>query len=178
MYKYMPQRKPRAALTITGLLFLCAVLLLFVSFQILAYKVFFQLAFVLCFTFGIQTAVRYALTDFCYCLDNLLYLDQNNSFRVVKIGGKRENLVCDIDFMYVCEVAPKAEFERLLQKYGKIENRCNFCTNLFSKEAYVMVYQTDNRYECVYFEADQAFLAEIKLRMENTPWEENSGKGI
>lgn len=122
----------------------------------LVYSWLFQLIGVLISVAGIQILVRFVLTDFKYCIDDLD--DGNSDFIVFKKEGRRDLKVCHISLSTAEKVIGSDKKEMTVSK------RYNYVQNIGSPSASIIFLDGDSYIEVI-IEYDERFISELKKRI-------------
>ncbi|MGN1095906.1 MAG: hypothetical protein ACI4QR_05915, partial [Eubacteriales bacterium] len=129
MYTYVPKVLLRSK--IWSLVFvLCGAAVFGVSYFIDSYKSAVQLAALVLFVLGIWIACRYVLIGYYYSIDG-------ENFRIIKVNGKKEQLVCNISMRTGYEVFPISDKEN--RKHVKV--RYNYSRNIMPKDEYIYYFE-------------------------------------
>ena len=164
---YIPRKLPRNALITSLLMFIAAAALFLVS-EFFNPRLAYQLLALAAVSFAIFLVSRYALTDYKYVIKDIDGPDQQISFTIVKINGKREAIMANfnLDDAYALEKLTKvSDFEA---KHGKVNKLYNYKSNFMPSEAYMLAIKFNAMNVLFEVELSNEFANEIRLRMPNS----------
>lgn len=162
---YTPRKNPKKAAYVSGISFAIAVALYTVGEFLPAGRMLFQILALFALAFAIMLVSRYLLTDYKYVIRDAERTDQEASFSIIKISGKREVPVANFEFISVyafkrCKGAK--EFEK---EHGRVDKIYNYSSNFRSEDTCAMAINFNSKKVLLIIEADEIFERDIKSRM-------------
>ena len=131
--------------------------------QELPYRGLIQLAAIMMMVCGLQVMVRYALSEFRYILEDKENGDTD--LLIYKRQGERDTKVCHVSLYNVITLFKYGEIADYQSRYGKVDNRFNYCQNMGKENMYLILYRDDDKLIEIRFEPDKEFADEIKRRL-------------
>lgn len=171
MYRYTPARINSAGLIIPLFMFAAVAVCLLFSAIGLGYRLVLQLIAVICLVIGIQITTRYRLCVFTYIIgidsagedpDTVGSSSDRDktslSLTVVRTQGNHSRTVAVLPLSDVIAVLKGVSHAQAEKKYGGIKHYYNFCANLFSHGAWLLILKTDDNQVAVLIEPDERIL--------------------
>ena len=171
MYRYTPPRINNAGLIIPLFMFAAAAICMLFSAIGLGYRPVLQLIAVICLVIGIQMTTRYRLCVFTYIIgidsageDPDMVTSSSGqdagslSLTVVRTQGSLSRTVAVLPLSGVIAVLKGVSHAEVKKKYGSIKHYYNFCANLFSPGARLLVLMLDDKQTAVLIEPDERIL--------------------
>ena len=158
-YKYTPQKTITKAAAISGICATVAAVFLLMSALIEKYRSLFLFAFVIFAIIVIQLITRYIFSSYIFILDDV-------NFIIIRIYAQKPSQVCNVNLRTAIEISDKKSLKKFEAEFGKIVLHRTFCQNLWSEEQYIYIFEFDNKISAVKFDADEKFIDEMKLRIE------------
>lgn len=121
-----------------------------------------QIGALICFVTGIELTTRYIMTEYTYKLGGD---DDSSTLSVVKKGGSREMTVCNIDASSIVEIRKDGKMGDFEKKYGKIDVRYNYCTNMSPESTALIYFIFNDKKVLLRIETDEPFFDELCRRM-------------
>lgn len=165
MYKCVPKRLKRSVIWSFASVF-CGAVIFGTSYFINSYKSVVQLIAMAFFAFGIWVACRYSLVGYYYVIDG-------ENFRIVKVSGKREQVMCNIS-MRTGHFVKKTSEDK---KRKNVRIRYNYCRNFATPDEYFYSFEWNGSEAEIIFEPNAEFAAAMNDKIEelkNAPPEENA----
>ncbi|MBQ9940939.1 MAG: hypothetical protein IJO74_05325 [Clostridia bacterium] len=154
---YIPEKKPRRALVYQLILFFMITVSTALSASFPQYKWTTQAVFVICSVLFIKNVVRYFMYSYKYVLTE-------KSFVVVQQCGKKEQSVCNLALANTKAVLTSYQFRKRKKEIGHIKTTYNYTQNFMSENKVYYIFEFNNSYSCVVFEAEDSFIQQfIKL---------------
>ena len=161
---YIPPKKPRAA-CVTGVLMFGAAAILYFLGEFLYPRVIYQLCALILVTMAIFIASKFLLSDYKYVISDIESHGGEVTFVIVKISGKRENVMANFDIkdIYAMEKCKKVSaFEKL---HGKVDKVYNYVSNFMADDVYMLAIEFNSAQVLFSIELSDKFAEEIKARM-------------
>lgn len=176
MHTYIPPRKSKLVLIVTGLFFLTATLLIVLAATVFktTYPFIFHIAAVVSLVCGIQIFTRYYLKVYKYVVsgdavnyfaDELNRISQVNQsggtvLKIICMQGKAENTVGGFSIDSVVEV--KKTTDGPLERKDSIKHSFDFSNNLSKDDKYTVVALINDEYVSITLEPDNTILDLLK----------------
>lgn len=138
-------------------------------------KVLVQLAAVGVMVVGLQFLLRYVLSEYRYVLEDDDYGDTD--LLIFKAQGSRETKVAHIELSKVTALFRLADEPDFENKYGKTNNRFNYCRNPGRDVQWVMIYCDGEDRIDVRFEPDEAMVGAIRKKIPAPQEKDESAPG-
>lgn len=151
MVKCKPERDPKkAVLTLVFFALLCLVsaAMFCMNFE---YRIIYQLAFLLALCIGINTVIRYTLTEMEYTLTE-------DSFEVRKKVGNKVTIVCSLALSETVALMDKKTYKNTAETYGYINRKYNFNQNIGALSA-IYICKFNEKNILIEFEPNTPFYA-------------------
>lgn len=162
-YKYIPPKIIKNAAIAAGICSTVAALLLLMSILIGVgiYKGLSQILCIVFATVAIQITTRYILSNYIFILDDI-------NFIIVRTFSKKSKQICNIKLNTAIEISKKISFKESEKKFGKLALYRTYCQNLWNgnDNEYTCIFEFDERIFAIKFDADDNFVNEMKLRIE------------
>lgn len=161
---YQPKKYPKKVSIICVLLYGLGGTGYFIGEFVASFRMFFQLSAVIAVAFGMMLMARYLLTDHRYVISDIERMGDEVKFTIVKINGKRENVMATFNFdsIYAFE---KTSLKELEGKYGKVNKVYNYCQNFRAKDVYRMAIDFNGMKIVFVIECDDVFARAVECRM-------------
>jgi hypothetical protein len=137
----------------------------------LGYRPVLQIIAVICIVIGIQITTRYRLCVFTYIIgidsagndpdtvgSSPDHVEKSLSLTVVRTQGNHSNTIAVLPLSGVIATEKKISHAQAEKKYGVIKHYYNFCANLFSPDARLLILKYDNNQAGVLIEPDERIL--------------------
>jgi|GEM_PF-2947262 len=162
---YTPLKNNRPPIVISVLLFLCAASSVIFFALNIGIVLILQLIIVITVTAAGFITARYGMSGYTYILERDLSLDRIQRLKVIKTFGMRRTTVCSIPLTTAVAVIPKVPMSEIRAKYGRINRRFNYNTNMFPEKSYYYIfdYNGDGKIDIIEFEANAEFYDTLKL---------------
>ena len=161
---YQPKKDTTKASITTLSLFGAGGLIYFLGEIVQTFRMLFQFSALIMFAVGVYLMSRYLLTDHRYVVSDIERRDGKVSFSVIRITGKRENIMANFEFssVYAFEQISLMEFEA---KHGKVNKVYNYCQNYRPAKPYRMGINFNGMKIVFVIEADDHLASQIRARM-------------
>ena len=149
MIKCKPERNSKKAVMLLLLFAVLAVLTGLAASIASSYKGIYQIGFILVLCVGINTVVRYTMSEMEYTLTE-------DSFEVRKKVGDKVTLLCSLAISETVVLTDKKTYVSAPKAYGYISRKFNFNQNVFTDSA-VYICKFNGQNYLVEFEPNAAF---------------------
>lgn len=148
----------------TVLLFGAGGTMYFIGEFVQSFRMFFQFSALILIAFGVFLMSRYLLTDHRYVVSDIEKRDGEMSFSVIRITGKRENIMANFNFtsIYAFEQVSLKEFEK---RHGRVNKVYNYCQNYRPEKPYRMGINFNGMKVVFVIEADEFLASQIRARI-------------
>ena len=165
---YQPKKDTKKASITTVLLFAAGGTLYFIGEFVSSFRMFFQLSAIVLIAVGIHLMARYLTTDHRYVISDIERRGDEVAFSIVRVTGKRENVMANFEFssVYAFEQISLKELEK---KYGRVNKVYNYCQNFRPESPYRMGINFNGMKIVFVIEADENLAREIKARIVYSP---------
>ena len=109
-----------------------------------------QIMMLVCATVAVYVLIRYVLTDHVYVISD----SRPYTLEIVRVCGKNPKPMASFE-MSGDDVLLSVQKGESLKKYGKIKRKENFCSNIFPRERYVYIVNTENGRVACYLEMEK-----------------------
>ena len=156
---YKPERKLRLPAAICIICMVCGATLFTLGGLGVWNRVILQILALMFFVAAIEVTTKYIYTEYVYEIS----IEAGQAELVVtKIGGRRSMAVCNIGSDSVICVEKRGKLRDFEKKYGKMDVRYNYYSNMKSDGAVVWIHFDHNgKRAMVAVEANEEFLGEI-----------------
>lgn len=160
---FQPKKDTKIASVTTVLIYAAGGTMYFIGEFVSSFRMFFQFSALALIAFGIYLMSRYLLTDHRYVISDIERRGDEVTFSVVRVTGRRENVMASFDFddVYAFEQISLKEFEK---KHGKVNKVFNYCQNFRPESPYRMGINFNGMKIVLVIEADETLAYEIKAR--------------
>jgi len=161
---YQPKKDTKKASVTTVLMFGAGGTMYFIGELVNSFRMFFQFSALILIAYGMMLMSRYLLTDHRYVISDIDSPGGEMSFSIIKVSGKRENVMANFDFssVYAFEQVSLKEFEA---KHGKVNKVYNYCQNYRPEKPYRMGINFNGMKVLFVIEADEHLASEIRARI-------------
>jgi hypothetical protein len=164
---YIPPKQPRAA-CVCGVTALGSGAVLYFLGEFLRPRAMFQLSSLILITIAIFLAAKFLLCDYKYVINAPETENRGCTFVIVKISGKRENVMASFDLgdVYAFEKCKKiSAFEKA---HGKVNKAYNYVSNFMSNDVYSIAINFNGEKILFLVELSEKFANETKQRIPDT----------
>lgn len=161
---YKPEKNTRIPIIICVVCIICGFALFLLGGFNIGWRLGQQIAALLLFVIAIEITTKYILTDYVY---EISLADSTPDLIVTKIGGSRSMAVCNIGADSVVCVERCGKLREFEQKYGRMEIRYNYYSNLAAKDIVWIHFVHNEKNVLVAIEANEEFYAELKRFFHN-----------
>ena len=109
-----------------------------------------QVMMLACATFAVYVLIRYVLTDHVYVISD----ERPYTLEIVRVCGKNPKPMASFEMSFDDELFLQNK-EDESQKNVKIKKKENFCSNMFPKERYLYIVNTENGRVACYLELEK-----------------------
>ena len=170
---FSPKKTPKKAAVITVLLYVASAGALLCS-RFLAPRLPYQLIALVCAAIAIYLTSRYLLTDYKYAIKDAERASDKIAFSIIKVNGKRENVMANFDLISVYAFEKCAKVSAFEKKYGKVDKFYNYTSNLGSPLKYMLAMEFNGMKVLFVIEADEEFAREITARIPEDSYKSDS----
>lgn len=149
MIKCKPERNAKKAVMLLILFVSLAVLTGLAASIATSYKGAYQLVFIIVLCIGINTVVRYTMSEMEYTLTE-------DSFEVRKKVGNKVTILCSLAISETVVLMDKKTYVKDPKAYGYISRKFNFNQNVFTESA-IYICKFNGQNYLVEFEPNTAF---------------------
>ncbi len=112
----------------------------------------------------IQISQKYIMSSLEYILDPYEEITVRNRLTVIKTVGKKRTPLTMLGLVNLTDVIPYKKPSELVSEYGEISQKVSFCTDIFPKESYLLMFEVNGKLTSVRLECDAKFADELKKR--------------
>lgn len=156
---YKPEKNTRVPIAICVICMVCGFTLFLLGGMGIGWRLGQQIAALLLFVAAIEITTKYILTEYTY---EISIADTVPDLIVTKRGGNRSMAVCNIGADSVVCVERCGKLRDFEQKYGRMDIRYNYYSNLGSKETLWIHFIHNGKKVLVTIEANEEFYAALK----------------
>lgn len=113
----------------------------------------------------IQIVQRYLMSYYEYILDPADEILTYNRLTVIQVSGKRRTSVYTVPLAQLSDVLPYKKMRAVEKEYGKVGKKMSFCTDMFPKESYLLIFEDGDELTLLRLQCGSEFLAAINERM-------------
>lgn len=161
---YIPPKKPRAACVTGALLFGAAAILYFLG-EFSYPRMIYQLSALILVTMAIFIASKFLLTDYKYVISDIESAGSEVTFVIVKVAGKRENVMAKFDIKDVYAIEKCKKVGAFEKAHGKVAKVFNYVSNFMSDDVYMLAIEFNGSRVLFSLELSDKFADEIRARM-------------
>jgi len=132
---YYPKKQPKKAATVSLIYIACATALYMLG-DLFAPRMVFQMLALVFIALTIYTVSRYLLTDYKYVLTDAERIGEEAKLSVVRVTGKRENVMATFDMKDVYAFEKGRSTKDFEKKHGKVNKVFNYVSNFLSPDVY------------------------------------------
>lgn len=107
---------------------------------------------------------RYLLTGYEYILSSHGDILTRNRITVVRTQGKKRYQVVTLNLKNLTEVIPYIKYRDLREKYGTPSVRMSLCADMFPRESYILMFETNGELSSLRIQCDSTFAGELSAR--------------
>ena len=163
--KYVSVRKNSAAAFLTATFAVLALSSFAVSTTGWWIRSVFELISLVFIVVAIQISQKHLLSGYEYILDLEHELTLYNRLTVIRTVGKRRTSLFTVPLSSLSHIIPYKRMRRVEKEYGKIGTKLSFCSDIFPKESYLLVFEDENELTLVRLQCDPAFAEQIEKRI-------------
>lgn len=163
--KYVCNRKNGVAVLITATL--VTITLVFValsSFGIWIRGIWETLAMIFAVA-AIQVSQKHLFSSFEYITDPEDEIIYRNRITVIKVAGRNRTSLFTLGLKNLSAVVPYKDRKKLKKEYGAPKARYSYCTDIFPRESYILVFENGGDTVFVRIQCDSQFICGIERRM-------------
>ena len=112
----------------------------------------------------VYVSQRYLLTGYEYILAPHEEIFIRNRITVVRTQGKKRIPVVTLSLKNLTGVIPYMKYRDLREKYGSPSVRMSLCADMFPRESYILLFETNGELSAVRIQCDKNFSEEIASR--------------
>ena len=114
---------------------------------------------------AIQISQKHLFSYFEYITDPDDEMIYRNRITVIRVAGKNRTSLFTLGLKNLSAVVPYKERKKLKEEYGTPKARYSYCTDIFPKESYILVFENNGEAVFMRIECDKDFISEIEKRM-------------
>jgi len=156
---YKPEKNIKIPVIICITCIVCGLTLFLLGGLNIGWRLGQQILALVLFVTAIETTTKFILTDYIY---EISLTDGAPDLIVTKRGGNRSMAVCNIGADSVVCIERRGKLRDFEQKYGRMEIRYNYYSNLGVKDVVWIHFVHNDKNVLVAIEANEAFFAELK----------------
>ena len=156
---YKPEKNTRVPIAICVTCIVCGIALFVLGGFGIGWRMGQQILALILLVVAIETTTKYILTEYVY---EISLADGSPDLIVTKIGGSRSMAVCNIGADSVVCIERRGKLREFEQKYGRMEIRYNYYSNLGTKDVVWIHFMHNEKRVLVAIEANDAFYSELK----------------
>lgn len=156
---YKPEKNMKTPIVICIVCMVCGLILFLLGGMGIGWRLGQQIAALLLFVAAIEITTKNILTEYTY---EISLADAVPDLIVTKRGGNRSMAVCNIGADSVVCIERCGKLRDFEQKYGRMDIRYNYYSNLGSKETLWIHFIHNGKKVLVTIEANEEFYAALK----------------
>ena len=124
-----------------------------------------ELAAMLLAVAAIQVSQRNIFSSYEYIVDPDDELIYRNRITVIRTAGEKRTSLFTLGLNSLVAVIPYEDRKKLKKEYARPKSRYSYCTDIFPKESFILVFENDGESAFVRLQCGKCFAKELEKRM-------------
>lgn len=112
----------------------------------------------------VYVSQRFLLTGYEYILDPHDEIFSHNRITVIRTQGKKRIQVVTLSLKNLTGVIPYMKYRDLCKKYGRPSVRMSLCADMFPKDSFILLFETNGELSAVRLQCCKDFADELSSR--------------